>query len=164
MKIINKNMKSKAKLHGFFRGVHIRNGKVIDDSGWIPNIITDTGLAQLALVAGDASAVPFTYLAVGSSSTAVANNQTALVAEISTAGLSRIGATVSRVTTTVSNDTLQLYYEFSVSDTISVEEVGVFNAASSGTMLARALTGTKSFVNGDKYQVTYKVSFADDAV
>ena len=157
-------MENKSKLHGFFRGVHIRDGKVIDDSGWFPNIITNAGLAQMALLGGDASATPFTYLATGTSNTAVSASQTALGAEISTVGLSRIGATVSRVTTTVTNDTLQLYYEFSVTGTISVEEVGVFNAASTGTMLARALTGTKSFVNGDKYQVTYKVSFADDGV
>lgn len=157
-------MKSNTKLHGFFNLKIVRDGKVISDSGWVPNLITDAALAQYALLAGDATAVPFTYIAVGSSSTAVAANQTALVSELSTGGVSRAAATVSRVTTTVTNDTLQLYKEFDVSSSITVEEAGIFNATSSGTMGARALTGTKSPILGDKLQITYKVSFADDAV
>lgn len=135
-------------------------GNLKEDTGFFSNLITSAGKAQLALLAGDASAVPFTYIAVGTSSTAVTVGQTALQAEISTNGLSRASATVSRVTTTVTNDTLQLYYSFSVSGSSTVEEVGLFNAASSGTMLGRALTSTKSLVNGDVLIITYRVAFA----
>ena len=126
----------------------------------VNNLITSAGKAQLALLAGDASATPFTYLAVGTSTTAASVGQTALVAEISTNGLSRAAATVSRVTTTVTNDTLQLVYTWSVSGTSTVEEVGIFNASSSGTMLGRALTTSKAVVNGDSLSITYKVIFA----
>ena len=126
----------------------------------VNNLITSAGKAQLALLAGDASATPFTYLAVGTSATAASVGQTALVAEISTNGLSRAAATVSRVTTTVTNDTLQLVYTWSVSGTSTVEEVGIFNASSVGTMLGRALTTSKAVVNGDSLSITYKVIFA----
>lgn len=126
----------------------------------VNNLITSAGKAQLALLAGDASATPFTYLAVGTSTTAASVGQTALVAEISTNGLSRAAATVSRVTTTVTNDTLQLVYTWSVSGTSTVEEVGIFNASSVGTMLGRALTTSKAVVNGDSLSITYKVIFA----
>lgn len=129
-------------------------------TGWISNGITNAGLAQLALLAGDASATPFTYLAVGSSSTAFAASQTALQSEISTNGLSRAAATVSRVTTTATNDTLQLVKAWSVSGSSTVEEVGIFNASSAGTMLGRALTSTKSVVNGETLTATYQVKFA----
>lgn len=124
------------------------------------NGITNAGFAQLALLAGDASAVPFTYLAVGTSSTAFAASQTALQGEISTSGLARAAATVSRVTTTQTNDTLQLAYTWTASGSVTVEEIGVFNAASNGTMLGRALTTTKSLTNTDQLIATYKVKFS----
>ena len=132
---------------------NLKEKKVVD------NLVVNAGLAQLALLAGDASATPFTYLAVGTSATAVAASQTALQSEITDTGLARAAATVSRVTTTVTNDTLQLVYTWTASGSKTVEEVGVFNASSSGTMLSRALTGTTSLVSGDQIQATYKVSF-----
>lgn len=132
----------------------------IRDQWTVNNLITSAGKAQLALLAGDASATPFTYLALGTSTTAPAVGQTALVGEITTGGLGRASATVSRVTTTVTNDTLQLVKVFTSSATHAVEEVGIFNASSAGTMLGRALTGAKSIANGETITVTYKVIFA----
>lgn len=136
------------------------DGKLKDTTGWINNIITNAGKAQIALLAGDASAVPFTYLAVGTSNTAVAATDTTLTAEITTLGLGRALGTVSRVTTTVTNDTLQVVYTWTASGTITVEEVGLFNASSAGTMLGHALTTTKSLVNTDTLVATYQVKFA----
>jgi hypothetical protein len=98
------------------------------------NGITNAGFAQLALLAGDAAAVPFTYLALGTSSTAFAASQTALQAETSASGLARAAATVSRVTTTQTNDTLQLVKTWTSGATATIEEIGVFNASSAGTM------------------------------
>lgn len=135
------------------------NGNLKDE--WsVDNLVTSAGKAQLALLAGDATATPFTYIAVGTSSTAPTVGQTALVAETTTNGLQRASATVSRTTTTVTNDTLNLTKTFTATGTVAVEEVGVFNAASSGTMLSRALTGTKTVLNGETYVVTYTLAFS----
>lgn len=152
-------MNDSIKVTGTYDFKHIRDGVVIDE--WtVNNLVTSAGKALLASLAGDASAVPFTYLALGTSSTAPAIGQTTLVAEITDTGLARAAATVSRVTTTVTNDTLQLVYTWTASGSKTLEEVGVFNAASSGTMLSRALTTTRNLVNNDTFQVTYKVAFA----
>ena len=126
----------------------------------VNNLIVSAGRAQLALLAGDASATPFSYLELGTSNTATAVAQTALQAAISDSGLARASATVSRVTTTVANDTLQLVYVWTASGTKAVEEIGIFNAASTGTMLGRALTGTKNLISGEMFSATYKVIFA----
>lgn len=126
----------------------------------VNNLVVNAGLAQLALLAGDASATPFTYLAVGTSTTAAAASQTALQAEITDTGLARATATVSRTTTTVTNDTLQLTYTWTASGSKTVEEVGVLNAASTGTMLSRALTGSIALVNGSQLTITYKLKFS----
>jgi hypothetical protein len=120
------------------------------------NKMTNEGLAVISgLVGNTGSQTAFTYIAVGSSNTAVSASHTALQAEISTNGLSRASATVSRKTTTQTNDTLVLAKVFTVTGSSTVEEVGVFNASSSGTMLARALTGSISVVNGNVLSATY---------
>lgn len=126
----------------------------------VDNLITSAGKAQLALLAGDGSATAFTYLAIGSSSTAPAIGNTTLGAEITTNGFARASATVSRTTTTVTNDTLQLVYTWTASGSHTVEEIGIFNASSAGTLLGRALTTTRTFVSGETFQATYKVIFS----
>jgi len=131
------------------------------DTGFIANGTPTAAYAVFSGLAGNTgSQSAFTYLATGTSSTAFSSAQTTLVAEITDTGLQRQSATVSRVTTTNTNDTLQLVKTFTVTGTKSVEEVGVFNASSAGVMGGRALTGTKSFVSGDTYTVTYKIKFA----
>ncbi len=127
----------------------------------VDNLIMNAGKAELANLAGnESSPVAFTFLAVGTSNTAVAATQTTLGAEISTGGLERAAATVSRVTTTVSNDTLRLVKTWTSSATHAVEEVAALNAASSGDMLCRALTGTKNVLNGETLLATYDIAFA----
>lgn len=123
----------------------------------VKNIVTNAGKAQLALLAGDAAAVPFSYIALGTSSTAAAASQTALGAEITDTGLQRVAGTVSRVTTNVTNDTFQVVYTFTATGSKTVEEVGVFNDATTGTMLSRAVTGSLALVNGNQVTITYKL-------
>lgn len=126
----------------------------------VKNLIVNAGKAQLALLAGDATATPFTYLELGTSSTAVGASQTALQAAITDSGLARAAATVSRTTTSVTNDTLSLVYTWTASGTKAIEEIGVFNASSAGTMLSRALTSTKTILSGETIQATYTVQFS----
>lgn len=135
------------------------NGNIRDTFS-VNNIVTNAGKAQLALLAGDASATPFTYIALGSGTTTAAASQTALVTELTTNGLARAVATISRVTTTVTNDTYKAVYTWTASGSSTIEEIGVFNAASSGTMLSRALTGTKSIINGEQITATYTLAIS----
>lgn len=126
----------------------------------VDNLVVNAGLAQLASLCGDSGATPFTYIELGTSSTAVAASQTALQAAITDSGLARVAATISRVTTTVTNDTFQATYTWTASGSKTVEEVGIFSASSGGTMLSRALTGSISLVSGNQLSITYKLKFA----
>lgn len=133
----------------------------IKDEWTVDNLVVNAGLAQLALLTGDAAAVPFTYIAVGSSSAAVAATDTALTTEIVASGLERAAGTVSRQTTTAANDTYQITHTWTATGSVTVEEVGVFNAASAGTMLSRALTTTKALATDETLVGTYKLVFAN---
>lgn len=154
-------MKDGIKIIGKVRLV-LRNpdGSLIEDTGFMQNTITNASLAALSgLIGNTGSQVAFTYLAVGTDSTAAAASQTALQAELTTLGLARAAATVSRSTTTQTNDTLQLDYTWTASGTTAVEEIGIFNASSAGVMLGRKVTGTKNVANGVTLAATYKIIF-----
>ncbi len=125
--------------------------------------ITNAALAELSGLAGNTgSKTAFTYLANGSGSTAFAASQTALVSENdNTYGFGRASATVAQATTTQTNDTLKLTKTWTATGTVSVRELGIFNASSSGTMLARSvLAATKTISSGETYALTYNVKFA----
>lgn len=133
------------------------NGK-IKDVRIVKNLITSAGKAGAASrLNGAGGEAAFTYLAVGTGTNSAAVGDTALQTELSTSGLSRVNASASRVTTSVTNDTAQLQNTFSVSGTAAVTEAGILNAASVGTLLSRQVFTAVNVVNGDSLQLTYKV-------
>lgn len=155
------NTQEQLKIEGRYRLVcHDKDGNFKWDTGWFDNIVTNAGKAQLALLAGDSTAIPFTYFAVGTSTTAVAAGDTTLTAEITDSGLARAVGAISRVTTTTANDTYQLALTFTASASKTVEEIGVFNAASVGTMLSHALTTSKVLATNDTLAATYQLKFS----
>lgn len=124
------------------------------------NKITNTSLAVISgLMGNTGTQVAFTYLAVGSGSTAESAALTALTTEITNHGLARASATISRFTTAQTNDTLQLYKQWTATaggpDTVN--EIGVFNDATTGVMLGRKLTGAKTVNSGEILQATYQI-------
>jgi len=125
----------------------------------ISNLVTNAGYAFVAArIISDSTEDLANYIAVGTSSTAAAATQTALGAEIVDSGLARATATLSRVTTTETNDTAQLVKQFTVSGTKAVTESGIFNAASAGTMVARQVFSAINVSSGDTLQISWKLS------
>jgi len=120
--------------------------------------VTNSGKFTIAALASNIGApVAFSYLGIGTGTTTFAATQTALVTPLG----DRASATVTLVTTTVTDDTTQFAYSFSITGTNTITEVAIFNASSSGVMWARTvLTTPRAVVNGDTYALTYKVSFA----
>jgi hypothetical protein len=132
----------------------------IRDSWTVDNLVVNGGLAFITGLLTGTGTVP-TYIALGTSTTAVAGNQTTLVAEITDTGLERAVSTASQVTTTITNDTFQLAKTFTATGSKTIEEVGVFNDPSAGTMLSRALTTSKAIANGESIAVVYKLVLAN---
>lgn len=155
-------MQDKTKIKGRVRlqiiGV---DGKLREDTGFIDNATMNAALAVFAgLMGNTGSQTAFTFLALGTSNTAVSASQTALGAEITTNGLQRAAATVSRVTTNQTNDTLNLTKTFVASASFTVEEVGYFNASSSGVMGGRQLTTSKTVASGESIVIIYQIIFS----
>jgi hypothetical protein len=128
-----------------------------DDRVNISNLITNAGFAGVASrLNGDGSEAAFTYIAVGTGTTAANVADTTLETEITDSGLERAAATASRVTTDVTNDTAQLLKSFSVTGTKAVTESGVLNAGAAGTLLARQVFTAVNVQNGDTLQITWQ--------
>jgi len=117
-----------------------------------------TGLAEMAnLGTDDSSPEYWAYLAIGTGATAFANTQTALITQSG----SRVAATVTRITTTHSNDTMRFMATFDISSSITITEVGIFNAATGGEMLARTvLSSSHAVTSGQVYALIYDVHIA----
>ncbi len=124
--------------------------------------IPDIGLAEMAnLWAGDSTPLPMTHIAVGTGDTASAAADTTLETEITDSGLARVAATVTRETTSTTNDTVQMVTTFTVTGTKTIKEVGILNASSTGDLGGRTVLETpKDVVSGSSYTVTYKTIFA----
>lgn len=115
-------------------------------------IVVDTGLAAMAkLINGVDSLSPFTYMANGSGSTDEAISQTALITENTLYGAARKLATCSYEETGVSKWVAM----FTFSGSVTINELGIFNASSAGIMLLRhKLASAKSYTDGESVEVT----------
>lgn len=98
----------------------------------------------------------------GTSATAEAATQTALVTPANEA---RVAGTSSRVTTTTTNDTYQVAGTVTSASAQTIQEVGLFDSAGTGTpatggnMLMRAVHGSTTLAIGDAIAYTVKVQF-----
>lgn len=125
------------------------------------NLVTNAGLAGIASrLNGAGSEAAFTYIAIGTGTTAAAAGDTTLETETTTGGGERASATASRTTTTVTDDTARHVLTFNLTSSFAVTEAGVLNAASTGVLLNRQVFTAVNVVNGDSLQVTIDVDFS----
>ena len=122
------------------------------------NLVTTAGKAGVAgRIGGSGSPAAFTYIAIGTGTTAAAVGNTTLETEITTNGGQRASATVSLVTTDTTNDTARAVVTFTFTGSFAVTEAGLLNAASSGTLLNRNVFTAVNVVSGDTLQVTIDI-------
>lgn len=158
-----KKLKQGTSLKGFIKIEHFDpEGKLIECVE-TPNALTNAGFTEVAgLFCSDQSAsyTAFDYIAVGTGTTAATATDTQLETEETENSLGRSSSTGTLVTVNVANDTCQLVHSFSVTGSVAVTESGVFNAASTGTMLCRQTFSAINVSSGDTLQITWKVTVA----
>jgi hypothetical protein len=118
-------------------------------------MVVNAGLAIISnLVSGLGGTVP-KFVAQGTGSTAPVVGNTALGAEVDT----RVSGTVTRITTTATNDTMQVVGTQSVGGTEAITEAGLFDAVSTGNMLARGTFAALNLISGDSMTWTWKIAW-----
>jgi hypothetical protein len=127
--------------------------------GSFHNLVTNAGKAATSnRILGLNSQAAYTYLAIGTGSTAVSASQTALVTELSTSGLARASATVSSEDNGSGvNCKMQWDKTWTKGDagSVAVAEAGIFDAASAGTMLSRVLVGPATVAQSQQYRLLW---------
>lgn len=150
--------REKVKLTGELTLCHKRDGKVIRTVK-MRNLVVNAGKAEVAGLVNGATTGAFSYLAIGTGTTAAAVGNTILEAEITTGGGARAqDASPTRETVTVPNDTAVLDYEWTFTGAFAVTESGVFDAAAAGNLLARQVFAAINVVATDKLEITWKVT------
>jgi len=148
----------RVKPAGVFHFVHRRADGTLVEERDVPNLIVSAGLAALAglsIATGHTNA--FDYIAIGTGVTAPVAGNTTLGTEITTGGGARALATLSRVTTTVTNDTARLVKTFTFTSSFAVTEAGVLDSAAVGTLLCRQTFTAINVVSTETLEVTYSI-------
>jgi len=127
-----------------------KNGNV-KDSREINNLVVSSGLEFICSRMAGTSAGVMSHMALGSDTTAAAAGQTDL--------LSILGAREALDSSTASNNTITYVSSFEAGEgTGAVTEAGVFNAASSGTMLCRTVFAVVNKAADDTMSVTWTIT------
>ena len=144
-------MKQKTQMRG--KVTIIKNG---DEVKQIDNLIVNTGLASMSgLLLSDISETAYDYIAIGVGTTAAGATDTTLETESM-----REAGTGTQTTSTVTNDTAHLESTFAIGSTLAITEAGILNAASTGTLLNRAVFAAVDVVDGDSLVIKWDIEFS----
>ena len=124
------------------------NGVVVQETN---NLVVTAGKNWVADRMNDANTV-MTHMALGTSTTAAAAGQTALVSELDRNALT---------STTVSTNTVAYAATWAAGDgTGAITEAGIFDAASSGDMLARTVFSVVNKGSSDSITITWTITIS----
>ena len=145
--MINENLKLRGDVAIVLKD---KNGKV-KDSRVIHNLVVNSGLTFICSRMGSTSAGVMSHMALGSGTTAASSGQTDLV--------SILGSREALDSTSASSNTITYVSSFEAGEgTGAVTEAGVFNAASSGTMLCRTVFAVVNKQADDTMSVTWTIT------
>ena len=118
----------------------------------VENLVVTAGLGFISSRMKDATAAAMSHMAVGSGTTAAAAGQSALISELGRSALT---------STTVTGAQVAYVATFGPGvGTGAVTEAGLFNGASSGTMLCRTVFSVVNKDAGDTMSITWTVTLA----
>ena len=147
--MINENLKLSGQLGIVLRD---KDGNIKEERTE-KNLVVTTGLNYIASRMKDATADVMTHMALGSGTTNAAASQTDLV--------TLLGSREALDSTTVTNNAVAYVASFEAGDaTGAVTEAGIFNAASSGTMLCRTKFNVVNKAADDTMTVTWTITLS----
>ena len=120
--------------------------------------VTAYGFQETAKLLTAKSGTAFSYMAVGTGTTAEGPAVSALVYEITASGLSRTSCTVNTATSVTLGDTATFVNTWTATGSYNVQEAGVLNSSASGALLCYAtFSSAVPMASADTLQITWSV-------
>jgi len=143
---------SNISVKGNLKVVVTDSNGVVKDKREINNLVVSTGLAFIASRMKDTTDDAMSYMAIGTGTTAAAAGDTTLGTELDRNALT---------STTVSDNVTTYVASWAAGDgTGAITEAGIFNADSSGTMLARTVFDVVNKGANDSLTVTWSITIS----
>ena len=150
-------MKETMTIKGFMR-VQLTDaqGRIVGDSGWKKNTVTNLGFQDyiVGAVGAIAGSKQVSYMAIGTGGAPVATDSV-LAGET--------GVRVLTSNSCVSSKTLQCTAQFSgtaMSGTCTIQNVALVNTSSGGTILAGTIYSTSQWASNQNVNATYQLRFS----
>jgi hypothetical protein len=155
-------MNENIKITGRLKVDYYKDGVLVKEGEWRNNVITTTGKNSFASLLNSASAgtTLVSHMGFGTSTTAVAATDTVLGTELTIGSNGYNRATVTR--SNPSGNVIQYLATLTgITAATTVQEAGLFSAASAGTLVAHQLTGSQPLnTSADSLQVTWQLTFS----
>lgn len=149
-----------ARVRGFFRVQINEDGRVVGDSGWRENQVTNLGINQYLvnwLLGDTANGKSVTHMAIGTGG-APASNDTTLAGQLTD------GKRAAVSTSVVSSRTAQFTAAFNSADSFltasaNISNIGLFNtsATNAGTIFAGNTFSSSSVATNQSINATYQI-------
>lgn len=122
-------------------------------------VLTNAGKAITTNRIKGAGSEPI-FVGVGTGATGAARTAAAADTALSTPVETRGTGNSTRVTTTVTNDTYQVAGVVGITANRAIDEAGLFDAVTGGSMFLSATFPVINLISGDSIQVTFKVQYS----
>jgi len=163
-------MQSKSKIKGMFRVQLTENGKIVGDSGWKNNQITNDGFNSYLVnqLGTSLTGSKISHVALGTGG-APASNATTLTGEVSTNGSGSVVRAAVTAATSSTSKTLRNTATFSsansfITATANISNIGLFGVSgpttASGTLFAGNTYTSSALATNQNVNVTYDIIFS----
>ena len=155
---MRKSNYSKGRVKGFFN-VQVKDkktGRIVGDSGWCENVLTNDGLNAIAAIAiGATGSYAVGFAAIGKGTDTVVASMTDLK--------SKQNKYLSVSPSSVATGTARCTVSFDGSDnsaTLTIGEIGLFKTDSAGSMVAGNVFTTSQMTTDQTLNATYELRFS----
>lgn len=150
-------------VRGFYRIQMTEDNRVVGDSGWRENVVTNLGVNQYLvnwLLGDTGNGKSVTHMAIGTGGAPAA-------ADTTLAGQVANGKRAAVSTSVVASRTAQFTAAFNSSDsfltaTANISNVGLFNTSATnlGTLFAGAAFASSAIATNNNLNITYQIRFS----
>lgn len=163
-------MKSKSSIKGMFRVQLTEDGKIVGDSGWKNNQITNDGFNSYLVnqLGTSLTGSKISHVALGTGG-APASNATTLTGEVSTNGSGSVVRAAVTAATSSTSKTLRNTATFSsansfITASANISNIGLFGVSgpttASGTLFAGNTYTSSALATNQNVNITYDIIFS----